>query len=146
MKIQSGVIVSKFISLNKQNNNVRILIIVLVMIKIMVHIANYNTYIDENVCVQIRLAAVPRKGEVLYLSEYLQQVLEDKAKSNLEIARNYAPEWFYYGSSGCGLRELKQENLKDLSFGDARYVDSVTFIANSDIIHISLTDYDPTEN
>lgn len=102
----------------------------------MVHIKNENTYIDDNVYVQIELPAVPRKGEILYLDNDLKQVLEDKAKSNLEVAIKYAPEWFYGHSHNC--EELKQENLTDLSFDDAIYVDSVAFHANSEIIHIEL--------
>ena len=102
----------------------------------MVHIKNENTYIDDNVCVQIELPAVPRKGEILYLQNDLKQVLEDKVKSNLEVAREYAPKWFYGHSYNC--EEPKQVNLTDLSFDDAINVDSVAFNANSEIIHIEL--------
>lgn len=102
----------------------------------MVHIKNENNYIDDNVCVQIELPAVPRTGEFLYLQNDLKQVLEDKVKSNLEVAREYAPKWFYGNSYNC--KELKQENLTDLSFDDAINVDSVAFNANSEIIHIEL--------
>ena len=102
----------------------------------MVHIKNGYTYIDNNVCVQIELPAVPRKGEFLYLQNDLKQVLEDKVRSDLEIARVYAPKWFYGHSYDC--EEPKQENLEDISFDDAIIVDSVAFIANSEIIHIEL--------
>ena len=102
----------------------------------MVHIKNENTYIDDNVCVQIALPAVPRKGEILYLQNDLKQVLEDKVKSNLEVAREYAPKWFYGHSYNC--KKPNQENLIDLSFDDAINVDSVAFNANSEIIHIEL--------
>lgn len=91
---------------------------------------------DDNVCVQIELPAVPRIGEIVYLDNDLMQVLEDKAKSNLAVAREYAPKWFYGHSSGC--EEPKQENLIDISFGDAVRVDSVSFDANSEIIHVEL--------
>ena len=106
------------------------------MYKIMIHIKNESTYIDVNVCVQIELPAVPRKGDTLYLDNDLKQVLEDKAKSNLEVARGYAPKWFYGHSYDC--KEPKQENLQDLSFHDATNVDSVAFNGNSEIIHIEL--------
>lgn len=102
----------------------------------MVHIKNDNEFIDSEVFVEIELPAVPRKGEILYLNEEQYEILENKAKSNLKIARNYASEWFYYGSSEC--QNLKKKNLKDLNFGDAIYVDSVVFTGNSEIIKIEL--------
>jgi len=106
------------------------------MYKIMVHIRNENTYIDDNVCVQIELPAVPRKEDVLYLDHDLRRILEDKARSSLDVARRYAPKWFYGHSSNC--KEPKEENLIDLMFDAAMYIDNVSFIANSDIIHIEL--------
>jgi hypothetical protein len=108
------------------------------MYKIMVHIKNHNEFIDSDVCVEIELPAVPRKGDILFLNEEQIQILENKAKSNLEIAQNYAPKWFYYGSSGC--KEPNENNLKDLKFEDAIYVDRVAFNGNSEIIHIELDD------
>lgn len=102
----------------------------------MIHIKNENIYMDDNVCVQIELPAVPRRGEILYLNDDLKQVLEDKAKSNLAVAREYAPKWFYGHSYNC--EEPKQENLIDISFDDAIHVDSVAFNANSEIIHVEL--------
>lgn len=102
----------------------------------MVYIKNDNEFIDSEVFVEIELPAVPRKGEILYLNEEQYEILENKAKSNLKIAKNYAPEWFYYGSSEC--QNLKKKNLKDLNFGDAIYVDSVVFTGNSEIIKIEL--------
>jgi hypothetical protein len=106
------------------------------MYKIMVHIKNDNEFIDSEVFVEIELPAVPRKGEILHLTKEQHEILENKAKSNLKIARNYAPEWFYYGSSGC--QNPKKKNLKDLTFLDAIYVDSVVFTGNSEIIKIEL--------
>ena len=106
------------------------------MYKIKVHIKNHSDFLDSNVFVEIELPAVPRKTEILYLNEEQYEILENKAKSNLKIARNYAPEWFYYGSSGC--QNPKKKNLKDLTFLDAIYVDSVVFTGNSEIIKIEL--------
>jgi hypothetical protein len=106
------------------------------MYKIMVHIKNENTFIDDNVSVQIELPAVPRNGEFLYLDNDSIQILEDKAKSDLKIARNYAPKWFYRGS--VKVEEVEQDDLINLSFHDAIQIDSVAFKANSDIIYVEL--------
>lgn len=91
---------------------------------------------DDDVCVQIELPAVPRIGETLYLNNDLKQVLVDKVKSNLAVAREYAPKWFYGHSYDC--EEPKQEDLINISFDDAIRVDSVSFNANSEIIHVEL--------
>ncbi len=115
------------------------------MLKIRVHIENENTFMDENVFVDITLPAVPRKGDTLYLTEEAQTELENKAKSNLKIAVSYAPLWFY-GHSRKHLSEIKEwdndtlkpEHLKDLSFDDANCVSAVAFDANSDIVHVEL--------
>ena len=108
------------------------------MYKIKVYINNYNQFIDSDVFVEIELPAVPRKGENLYLTEEQQEILKNKVKSDLKIAINYAPKWFYGASSGC--ENPKKNNLKDLDFGDAIFVDSVVFTGGSEFIQIELDD------
>lgn len=106
------------------------------MYKIMVHIKNDNDFIDSNVFVEIELPTVPRKGEILYLNEKQQEILKNKVKSDLKIALNYAPKWFYGHSWEC--KKPKKKNLKDLNFNDAIYVDIVVFTGDSEIIQIEL--------
>ena len=101
------------------------------MHKIMIYIANDNNFLDSDVCVEIQLPAVPRKGDILYLTDEQMEVLENKAKSDLKIAKYYAPKWFYGDSCSC--KEPKQENLQDLSFEDAMYVRDVVYYGNSEI-------------
>ena len=108
------------------------------MYKIKVHINNNNQFLDSDVFVEIELPAVPRKGDNLYLTQEQQEILKNKVKSDLKIAQNYAPKWFYRGSSGC--ENPKEKNLKDLDFGDAIFVDSVAFTGGSEIIEIELDD------
>jgi hypothetical protein len=115
------------------------------MIKIRVHIEFEEGFMDENVFVDIVLPAVPRKGDTLYLTNEMQTELENRAKSDLKIAENYAPQWFY-GHSGKYLSEIKEwkedtlkpEHLQDLSFDDANTVSAVAFDADSDIVHVEL--------
>jgi hypothetical protein len=108
------------------------------MYKIKVHIKNDNDFLDSNVFVEIQLPAVPRKGEILYLNEEQQEILKKKVKSDLKIAVNYAPKWFYGASSGC--ENPKEKNLKDLDFGDAIFVNDVVFSGDSEFIQIELDD------
>jgi hypothetical protein len=100
------------------------------MHKIMIYIANDNNFLDSDVCVEIQLPAVPRKGDILYLTDEQIEVLENKAKSDLKIAKCYFPRWFYGDAS---YKEPKQENLQDLSFEDAMYVRDVVYYGNSEI-------------
>jgi hypothetical protein len=115
------------------------------MKKIRVHIENEDTFLDENVFVDITLPAVPRKGDRLYLTEEAQTELENKAKLSIKVATSYAPLWFY-GHTSIYLSKIKEwkedtlkpEHLKDLSFDDANTVSGVAFDANSDIVHVEL--------
>ena len=109
------------------------------MYKIKVHIKNENEFIDSNVFVDIELPAIPGIGEVLYLNEEQREILEKKAISDLSIAENYFPKWFYYGSSNY--KEVEEKILENLLFQDAIFVDSVVFTANSNVIQIELDLY-----
>jgi hypothetical protein len=104
----------------------------------MILIKNDYDFLVSDVGVEIQLPAVPRKGEILYLTDEQIEVLENKAKSDLKIAKYYAPKWFYGDSRFC--KEPKQENLQDLSFSDAMYVKEVVYYGNSEIIKIELDD------
>lgn len=106
------------------------------MYKIRVHIRNKAVLIDEAVFIDIELPSIPRKGEIVFLDEKLIEELENKAKSSLINSKSYAPKWFYGTSYDCN--DPKKENLIDLSFIDAKFVDSVSYRANSDIVHVEL--------
>lgn len=111
------------------------------MIKIRVYIENEVDFLCDDVSVSIQLPAVPRVGERIFLTHELKKRLEDMAKSSLDIANNYALEWFY-GKSGSDPRvkimEAQEEHLKDLSFGDASVVTHVVYNPNSEIVDIEL--------
>lgn len=108
------------------------------MYKIMVHINNGDEFLHSAVCVEIQLPAVPRKGEILYLSDEQIDILQNKAKSDLKIAKSYRGKWFNGDSAGC--KVLKQKHLQDLDFGDAIYVRDVVFSGDSEFIQIELDD------
>ena len=108
------------------------------MFKIHLHIHAPEDFIDRQVYVPIELPFVPQKGDYLYVPEELLHELENKARRNPEIAKRYAPKWFYHKS--FGVRFPTEENLPDLSFTDAHTVHAVAYQANSEIIHIEITD------
>lgn len=108
------------------------------MINIRVHIHNNNSFIDDKVFVDIKLPFVPKKGDTLYLTQEHKDSLKAQAISSLDIAKRYAPKWFYSGSSNC--KNPTEENLKDLAFDDALYVHCVSYFADSDIVHLEITD------
>ena len=82
------------------------------MVKVRIHICNDFEYMDKRVYVDIKLPAVPRIGEVIWLGEKPCRHLENMARKNLDTARDYTG-WFYRKSSGC--EDIKDCNLKDLS-------------------------------
>jgi len=110
------------------------------MINIRVFIESQIVHFDENVFVDIQLPAVPKVGETLCLYDSMD-ILEQKAKSSLDIISNYAPDWFY-GHSGKYQREnkleVKEEHIKDFSFGDAIRVRYVEYRANDPFVYIEL--------
>lgn len=110
------------------------------MINIRVYIENQTVHFDENVFVDIQLPSVPKVGETLCLYDSMD-ILEQKAKSSLEIISNYAPDWFN-GNSGKYQREneweVKEEHIKDFSFGDAIRVRYVEYRANDPFVYIEL--------
>lgn len=123
------------------------------MHKIMVHIQNDCEYMDEKVCLEIRLPSIPRIGETLYLGRKLLDVLQNMAKLDLDIASAYLPQWFHWFPwpddrgpkiiySELEGEDLKPENLRDLDFYGANHVHTIMYDANSDIVHIELTNVD----
>ena len=106
------------------------------MVKVRVHIAGEGLFMDKNVFVEISLPAVPRIGDSFHLIEDMIDHLEKMAKSDIDIACQYFPKWFYR----CPLGEkiFNGCDLEDLSFSDAVRVSDVLFTANSEIIDIEL--------
>ena len=111
------------------------------MVKINIHIANDYNFMDNRVCKIINLPCLPTKGDIIYLSEESQKELEELVKSDLGIARDYAPKWFYLESYDCQIP--KNENLDDLKFDDYHYVSSISFREGNDFFDIELDDCDP---
>ena len=120
------------------------------MYKIMVHIANDNQYMDEDVSVEIKLPGIPRIGETVFLDRKHLDVLENKAKSSLDIGGEYFPQWFshipfpdkpesMFSYNDLDYEDLKPENLRDISFSGARLVHNIYFEADSNETHIELT-------
>ena len=64
--------------------------------------------------------------------------MECKAKGNLEVAKKYAPKWFY--GEPFSVETPREKDLLNLSFGDMMYVYEVFYIANSDIVNVIMDD------
>ena len=84
---------------------------------------------DLNICVEIDVDFLPRKGEILYLSEEHQSQLEEKIKSKPNMYFAYS-RWFY-GFSIDKIKageEITIEMFEDFGLDDAIYVCKVAFI------------------
>lgn len=110
------------------------------MINVRVYIRDEVEFLDDDVSVSFKLPAIPRVGERIFLSEELQSQLENMARSSLDKASNYR-NWFYGHSHYVRFgHDIKENNLKDLSFGDASYVTHVVFRPDDDTVYIELSD------
>lgn len=108
------------------------------MINVKVYIENEAYFLDDDVSVSFKLPAIPRVGERIFLTEQLQSQLENMARSSLDKASNYR-NWFYrYSNYVRNGDDIKENNLKDLSFDDASYVTHVVFIPDDDTVYIEL--------
>lgn len=105
------------------------------LVTLAVHIANDIDYMEDDVSVMVTLPGIPRIGERLFLSDQMQLLLQRKATSSLDIAQKYIH--CFYGHSN-GIEEVKEENLKDLSFDEFTIVTDVLYKSNSSIVHIEL--------
>ena len=105
--------------------------------KIKIYIKNSSDYfLDGDVCVITNLPSVPPVGGIVYLGDYIVEALESKATARIEVACRYAPEWFYCRSCNIQKKDVKEDNLKDLSFADVMYVHDVVYIANDEYISL----------
>lgn len=108
------------------------------MINVRVYIEDEIDFLDDDVSVSFKLPAIPRVGERIFLSNELISQLENMAISSLDKASNYR-NWFYgYSHYIRNGHDIKENNLKDLSFGDASYVTNVVFIPDDDTVYIEL--------
>lgn len=110
------------------------------MIKVKIYIKSEQALYEEEVFIDAILPHIPNKGNIVFLENEQQYELESKAKSNLDIANKFAPKWFWGHSSGIERYEVKEENLKDLSFGEAMWVHNVVYEPNSEIVKIVIGD------
>jgi len=106
------------------------------MIKCRIHIKNDVAFNDDNIHINIKLPALPRKGEIIHIPEELWKLTE-YARNNREIAKEYFPKWFY-GRKYDWQEEITQEILQKLSFCDAIYVKQVTYTSGEDFVRIEL--------
>jgi hypothetical protein len=87
---------------------------------------------DEDVCIEVNLPCLPPINSILRCDK---DELEKQAKSELGIAQTYL-DWFY--GKSANIEKVKEENLEDLNFDDAIFVDSIEINANEDYVHILL--------
>lgn len=111
------------------------------MIKVTIHIENDEEYMDEEVCKDVMLQCLPRKGDTFWLNpETEKQFINTIHKNNLYAKYR---KWLYYKSSGLSYDEIlscDKELLKeDFSFDDLNIVKSILFKENGEI-HIELSD------
>lgn len=110
------------------------------MIKVKIYIKSEQALYDEDVFIDALLPCIPNIGNLIFLKNEQQYELEKKAKTNLDIANKFTPKWFWGHSSRIEYGDIKEENLKDLSFGDAMYVHNVVYEPNSEIVKIVIGD------
>lgn len=106
------------------------------MITCMIYISNDNESLDANVRIKIELPCLPRIKDELFLSDEEMTKLEKMAKSDLAIAENYFPKYFYYGSGSDKI--VTKENIKNISFQDVQKVKRVVFFSDDKTINIEL--------
>lgn len=112
------------------------------MIKVKIYIKSEYSLFEEEVFIDALLPNIPNIGNLIFLENEQQYELELKAKSSLEIANKFAPRWFYTTRS-LNIKQggdVKEENLKDLSFGEAMYVHNVVYEPNSEVVKIVIGD------
>lgn len=102
--------------------------------KVRIHICIGGADYNEGLYVDASIPYVPVKGEVLYLSDKILEELKQQIIDYPNRAKDYAPEWFFGSSYDC--TDPKKENLKDLSFADAIFVDHVWYDANENRVSI----------
>lgn len=107
------------------------------MIKVRIHIES-EEFMDVNVFVDCTLPSVPRKGEVLFITDDMSEELRKKAVKSVDIARIYAPKWFYGKSCGVDSEDVGVDNLINLIFVDAIIATNISYDANSELVHIEL--------
>ena len=108
------------------------------MIKCRLHIFNPATAMDEDVYAECLLPAIPEIGSSIHMSNECEVQLELMARESVDVAEKYYPEWFYQIDK---TKDLKPEDLENLSFGDAIYVIAVTYTTNNEWVDIELHDF-----
>lgn len=111
------------------------------MIKVTIHIENYDEYMDEKVCKDIMLQCLPSIGNAFWMSpETEKQFINIIHKNNLY--GRYS-KWLYGKSSDLSYDELfscdKEILKKDFDLTDVCIVKRILFKENGEI-HIELSD------
>jgi hypothetical protein len=92
------------------------------MINVRVHFQNTDEFLDKDFFLLIKLPAIPRLGDRLFLSDDDMEHFENLVRSNEELADRY------FCKEGCN-------RLWDLS-----YVQDVVFHSNEEYVSINLND------
>lgn len=105
------------------------------MIKVRLHIDSDNVFMDERVYFDIELPFIFPKGTIIYGLDDINSKLEDKIKSDLDIANDYL-KYFYYGSHD--IEKATIESLKDFSLIDCIFVVDYCYDISDNIVHVSV--------
>ena len=107
------------------------------MIKTRIHIKTTNEFMDDSLFILTELPFVPRVGDRIQLSQDMLNELEQKVRSDLDLAKKYINVWTifdvkYVEKNPGMLRDI------DFEFDLAKYVSHVCIVAGSDIVDIKL--------
>lgn len=105
--------------------------------KVYIHIYNYNTSYNDNVFVIVDMPFIPVKGNHIYLSEYDEIMLEEKARKDLISYSNYLYNKSYKFRD-CN--DIDKADPEDLSFSGCIVVYNVMYNTEDSTIHIELYD------
>jgi len=90
----------------------------------------------EEVSLFIKLVAIPKRGECLFLDAEDYRKLEKMATSSLEMVAQYRD--YLYGAS-CGVEYPTEKDIENLYFDDCFIVGDNIFHANQDYVSLELT-------
>ncbi len=96
------------------------------MYKIFIHFKLEEGWCDDAVKLEIEIPYVPRVGDSLFLDPSEYATLEKKVQESKHLSKLYA-RWMY-----------GPEEDRYCSFDDAQEVKSITYVANTQKIHIEL--------
>ena len=105
------------------------------MIKVRLHIDSDNVFMDERIFFDTELPFIFPKGTIIYGLKDIKNKLEEKIKSDLDIANDYL-KYFYYGSHN--IEKATTESLKDFSLIDCNFIVDYCYDMDDNIVHVSI--------